>query len=156
MNYIDMVRNAPNKSESVMWESVSAISELLDSLKEHHPEMASKFIMKEYGRMYGNHFNEEMARDIVSAMFHYTKHNDTVKLVKGEAVSVEDAQKIVEGKADAETLKWDAYVGANGFLHDLANTDLTNQQILQAAKVFWFHDDDFGGDEKVYWYYSSK
>lgn len=151
MNYLEMVRKAPKKSEAEMWGSVEAVSELVEKLKQSHPEEARKFLMKEYGRMYGPHFGEELAREVVSGMWHYNAEGEKVQ---GEAVSVDDAVGYLVPDKAADW-RWDAYVAANGFSHDLARTRLSRDEIMSAARAFWMEDDDFDGS-KVFWYYSNK
>lgn len=151
MNYQELVKNAPKKSEEVMWGSVEAVSELVEKLKEEHPEIARRFLMAEYSRMYGPHFCEELAREEVAKMYHYNADGEKVQ---GEAVSADDAVGYLAPDKDAE-LRWDAYVAANGFAHDLARTRLSRDEIMSAARAFWMEDDDFDGS-KVFWYYSSK
>lgn len=153
MNYLNMVRNAPKKSEKIMWESVEAFSELLEKMKSSHPDMARAFLMKEHERMYGPYFDEEMAREVVSCMFHY---NAKEEKIQGEAVTPEEAFEMLDGIEHADEKRWDAYVGANGFMHDMARSNLSSRQIMEMAKVFWFEDDDFDGESKVFWYYSNK
>lgn len=152
MTYIDMVRNAPEKSEEIMWQSVEAVSDLVEKLKVSHPEMAREFLMKEHSRMYGPHFNEEMAKEVVAQMYHY---NSAGEKIKGEAVTVQDAERILGGIDNAQDKRWDAYVGVNGFMHDMAKSDLSSRAIMELAKMFWFEDEAFQGKSKVFWYYSS-
>lgn len=148
MNYMELVHNAPKKSEVIMWQSVKAVSELVDELWTHHASVARKFIMNEYARMYGEHFNKELAEDVVEEMYH--KSNG--QLVEGEIVSVEDTMSI----APSEEYKWDAYVGANAMMHDLPNIGLGKNDVLEVARKFWFEDDDFEGKNKVFWYFANK
>lgn len=148
MHYIDLVRKAPNKSESTMWESVEHVSHLVDELWHCHESMARKFIMSEYVRLYGNHFEESMARCVVDEMYHYLDG----KRVDGEVVTKEEARQY----APSEETCWDAYVGLNGFVHDLVSTDMPKSSVMSIARAFWFEDDDFDGESKVLWYYASK
>ena len=52
--------------------------------------------------------------------------------------------------------KWDAYVAANAFAHDLGATGMSKADIMKAATAFWFHDEDLGNKHKVYWYFKDK
>ncbi len=147
MNYYDMVRNAPNKSEEIMWQSVRAISELLDK----HPEIARAFLINQYKAMYGEHFNETMARDAVHKMYHHDGSND----VRGEIITPDDAMLLVSDKDNPEKWRWDAYVAANSFAHDIAGEGLAIKHLLMLAKRYWFCDVDFTGHNKIFWYYSN-
>lgn len=148
MHYIDLVKNATNKSEQVMWQSVESVSKLVDELWKNHASMARKFLLREYSRMYGDHFNEELACDTVDDMYH--KSNGSI--VEGEMVTFQEASSI----APSEEYVWDAYVGVNAFMHDLANEGLGRSEIISAAKSFWFDDVDFSGDSKVFWYFKNQ
>jgi len=108
--------------------------------------------MKQYAMMYGEHFNEELAKDIVSHMYHYNQNDDKIE---GEMVCVKEAERIIE-PMDNEQLRWDAYVGANAMMHDMARTGMSNEAIMDATRVFWFEDDYFDGESKVWWYFVNK
>lgn len=110
-------------------------------------------IKSEYESLNGKRMNEMFARMAVSKMH----HTENGKKVSGEVVTVSDAMSILEGMTaeEKEAHKWDAYAGANGYMHDLASTGMSKDAIMKAAKHFWFHDEDFPEDDKVYWYYSS-
>ena len=153
MKYIDIVKSSPNGGEKKMLGSVERISDFLCKLKKEEPEMVSHFLKTEYEELNGNHINEWLANELVSRMY----HTENGKRVDGEVVTVEEASRLLDGMSDemADKLEWDAYVGANGFMHDLAATGMTKDAILKAAKHFWFHDDDFPDSNKVYWYYAA-
>lgn len=152
MRYIDIVKTAPKKSEEIMWDSIKDISDLVDDLWKVHPEMAKNFMMKSYSKMHGEHFNETLAREFVDAMFHYNANDEKIK---GEMVSVEESTHILE-PMDKELLRWDAYVACNSMMHDMARSGMSNASIMDATRVFWFEDDDFDGESKVFWYFSNR
>ncbi|MBQ0159891.1 MAG: hypothetical protein KBT28_04625 [Bacteroidales bacterium] len=154
MNYLELVRNAPKKSEAIMWQSVENVSELVELVNKVAPDIAKDFLRHEYEMMYGPHFSEQMAKDEVEGMHHYA--NDGTHVV-GEVISYDEAVEMVSDMPNSEEVAWDAYVGANGFAHDLARSCTDKAVLLSMAKEFWFHDDDFPADtSKVWWYYSSK
>lgn len=152
MKYIDIVKTASIKSDSVMWAQVKEVSDLIDQLWKSHPDMAQRFMMKAYGTLHGEHFNEQLAKEFVNAMYHY---NNREEKVTGEVVPVEEAESILE-PTDREKMRWDAYVAANTMMHDMARADMDRRVILEAARVFWFADDDFDGNNKVFWYFANK
>lgn len=153
MKYIDIVKSSPSGGEKMMWGSVERISDFLCKMMKEEPEMVSHFLKSEYEAMNGKHINEWLANELVSRMY----HTENGKRVDGEVVTVEEASRLLDGMPDemADKLEWDAYVGANGFMHDLTATGMTKDAILKAAKHFWFHDDDFTESDKVYWYYAA-
>lgn len=142
-----MVKTAPIKSEEIMWNAIRDISELL----EKHPTIGRSFLMKQYKMMYNNHFCEALARDVVGEMHHHDGDNK----VFGEMISVEDAMILVADKDTPEEWRWDAYVAANSFVHDLAGEGLSKDGLLKLAKRYWFGDVDFAGDNKIFWYYTN-
>ena len=151
MKYIDIVKSSPSGGEKMMWGSVERISDFLCKMMKEEPEMVSHFLKSEYEAMNGKHINEWLANELVSRMY----HTENGKRVDGEVVTVEEASRLLDGMPDemADKLEWDAYVGANGFMHDLAKTGMSRAQIMNAAKHFWFHDEDFSDGGKVYWYF---
>ena len=38
-------------------------------------------------------------------------------------------------------------------MHDLSNTGLSDAQIMNVARHFFFHDEDFSDENKVFWYF---
>ena len=152
LTYYDIVKGADG-DEDMMWEGVKRVSELVDELKETNPEKAAEFLEQEYLAMNGKHFNETLAKVTVADMWHKDPNGNTVK---GEAVTPQDAQTLLTGKTDEYAKKhyWDAYVAANGFMHDLGKAGLPKSEIMSAAKAFWFNDDDREDpSHKVAWYY---
>ena len=152
LNYNDIVKNA-HGDETKMLEAVSRVDKLVEEIRKVHPEKAEKFLLDEYVAVNGKHFNEAMAKKVVSEMWH---EDSSKKMVEGEAVTPSEAMRLLEGM-DAEKqekMRWDAYVAANAFMHDLGNTGMSRDNIMTAAKHFWFHDDDIGnGCHKVFWYF---
>lgn len=138
--------------ESKMHESVDQISAFIEEAKESHPEMARKFLKGQYEVMNGMHICENLARKMVACMWHETEDG---KVVKGEAVTPEEAMVLVEDKSEEkqEKCRWDAYVAANAMMHDIAETGLSKSDIMKVAKHFYFHDDDFKEKHKVFWYF---
>ena len=154
MKYLELVKNAPQKSDKIMWQSVENVSALVDLVSKIAPDVAKDFLLHEYELMYGTHFCEQMAKDEVSEMHHYA--SDGTHIV-GEVITYDEAVEMVSDRPDADEVAWDAYVGANGFAHDLARSCADKEKLMTMAKEFWFHDDDFPPDvSKVWWYYSSK
>ena len=152
ISYTDMVRNAPKPSDELMWQTVEEVNALVEELARSHPEKAKAFLMRQYALMYGNRFNEAFARQSVSDMFHTAKDGH---LVSGQVIEPDRAFAALVPSGNMD-LFWDAYVAANAFLHDLARTSFSESQILDAAREFWFADDDFPNGGKVLWYFLNK
>lgn len=151
MNYYDIIKSS-YVYEKQMWDAVAKVDAFLDKVAEKQPCLVRKFKEEQYEAMNGKHINEWLAKQIVDEMWHTAADG---KIVAGEAVTVEQSQSLLydmdeDKKADC---KWDAYVAANAFAHDLADTGISQEQIIKAARKFWFHDEDMPEGNKVYWYF---
>lgn len=152
LKYYDIISGTKG-DKAMMWKAVKRVDGLLEKLSEAHPVMAHKFLIDEYVAMNGHHFNETLARQTVASMWHTDQNGERFD---GEAVTPDEAQRLTEGMAEdkREKLRWDAYVGANAFVHDLASAGMGLEEIMKAAKAFWFHDEDMAdGKHKVFWYF---
>ena len=152
LTYKDILKHSPRGGEAKMWDAVERVDRLIDKLREEEPEMARDFLKGEYEAMNGRHVNEWLAKEMVNNMWHY----EDGKTVKGEAVTHKDAMGLLDGMDEEkrEKMQWDAYVAANAFMHDMGGTKLSESEIMDAARHFWFHDDDMGDTcHKVYWYF---
>lgn len=89
---------------------------------------------------------------LVSEMHHTDLRSE---VVQGAIVGPEEAMMLLDGmdEESKKQLRWDAYAAANAFMHDLGNTGMDKKMILEAARLFWFHDEDFPEKNKVYWYF---
>ena len=110
-------------------------------------------LLEEYVAHNGRHFNETLAKRIVSQMWH---DDASGKKVEGEVVTPSEAQVLLSDMTEEKSKKlyWDAYVAANAMVHDTVTSGVQKPEIMKIAKHFWFHDDDMGdGCHKVFWYF---
>jgi uncharacterized protein YuzB (UPF0349 family) len=149
MNYCDIVKYSPSGGEKGMWSSVKRVSDFLEKQREKDPEEVKKFLKSEYIAMNGKHINHHVAMQLVENMYHSVE----LDIVKGELVRPETAQELIKGEDKGEEWYWDAYVAANAMMHDLANTGLSDAQIMNTTKHFFFNDEDFSDENKVFWYF---
>lgn len=151
LKYSELVKSSKGNVE-MMWLSVDHVEEFLEEVKKTMPEKVRAFMQEEYEDMNGQHINEWLAKKMVSMMFHTDANGNTVS---GEAVTPEEAMALISDKpADKQAIcKWDAYVAANAFMHDLGASGMPKSEIMKAAKHFWFHDEDMKEPNKVYWYF---
>ena len=153
MTYMDIIKHSPRGNEAKMWDAVERVDSLVEQLRKDNPKIACEFLMGEYEAMNGKHINEWLAKEMVGKMWH---EEEGERKISGEAVTPDEAMKLVESLPlymQNET-RWDAYVAANAFMHDLAKSGMSKEYILKCAKCFWFHDDDMGDNcHKVYWYF---
>lgn len=154
LKYKDIIKNSKRGNEKTMWNEVDRVDCLVAKLREENPQMARDFLKGSYEDMNGRHINEWLAEMMVNEMWHKDAKGN---VVQGVIVAPIEAERLLLDSMDAEKkekMKWDAYVAANAFAHDLANTGHSTADIMVIAKHFWFHDDDMGDNcHKVYWYF---
>lgn len=149
MNYCDIVKYSPSGGEKGMWSGVKRVSDFLEKMREEHPHDVKHFLKEEYIAMNGKHLNKHVAMQLVSDMHHAEGENT----INGEIVRPETAQEVLKGMDKGKEWYWDAYVAANAMMHDLSNTGLSDAQIMNTTKHFFFHDEDFSDENKVFWYF---
>ncbi len=152
MNYCDIVKYSPSGGEKGMWSGVKRVSEFLEKMREEHPHEVKHFLKEEYIAMNGKHLNKNVAKSLVDGMYHTDEHD---KRFEGELIDCEQAHELLMvAKNEEDPLFWDGYVALNAMMHDLANEhDLTPKTIANITKNFFFHDEDFSDENKVFWYF---
>ena len=143
--YKKMIEEAQAKglgSEKVMWQSVGEIDEMLCVMKKEHPEMYWKFVRKQHGLLYNNHYTEDFARWDV-------EHMKPLGMYWTPA-QVEDATKGMSFPSG--TTMWDRFVSLNAFANDLHGV-IPDDQIIKAAYAFWFADKDWKPEGGKVWKY---
>ena len=151
MNYYDIIKSSYG-DEKQMWDAVAKVDGFLEKVAEKQPELVRKFKEEQYEAMNGKHINEWLAKKLVADMWHTAADG---KIVSGEAVTPQQSMQMLVDM-DSVLWKWDAYVAANAFAHDLADTGISPEQIIKAARKFWLHDEDMTADNKVYWYFKDE
>jgi len=154
MDYRKMIEDYANNggSEEKMWVSVAITAEAMDYIKSTNPEKYDCLLRKLNEALYGKHYTEELAKHDVAAM-----HSTSADGVRhsGEHWTVEQIEAATKDKTFPKgTTKWDKYVAYNAFANDLGKK-FTDEQILCAAWLFWFDDEDWNSDGKV-WEYMKK
>lgn len=142
-------------SEETMHASVEHVSNFVEKIATVQPHLAKMFLQEQYELMKGQHLNEWLAKDIVSKM--WNTGLDGKSKIHGELVSVSETDRMIsDWPADKqEAYRWDAYVAANAFAHDLYGAINDKQVLMRAVKAFWFGDEDRQGN-KVYWYFKDE
>lgn len=156
MNYRKMVEHAKKAgvtNEHTMWESIDSFSELLEELEESHPQLYWDFMRKQHGIMYHNHYDEMFAMWDVSQMHSTNKSGDKKEGMHWTSEQIEAATAGM--KFPPGTTKWDRFVAMNAAYHDFWK-DFDDASILKAGYDFYFADDDWGSDSKVWEYMQSK
>lgn len=165
--YKDMIKANYGKvkgDDAVMWASVALVDELLEEMKEHHEERYWQFMRDTHELMYGKHFDQAYAEWEVAQMHHKSPDG---KVYKGEHWSMEEATGVMmkyKMKLSPEITPCDFYVALNTTWHDYicwakehfpVETDAENA-IIEMAVRFWFNDDDWDDNTKVWEYFRIK
>lgn len=105
------------------------------------------------------HFTEEEAEYIVSQMFHLNNG----RKVKGEKYDIYKAKEILDryrGMIPKSITCADIYVAINSQYHDYCKLfkvwfgENIDNKIIESAINFWFKDEDYLDNNKVYKYFS--
>ena len=150
---IDEARQSGKATEATMWDSIADVDELLEELKETHPDKFWKFVRKVHRTLYGSHY------DMQFAMYDIEKMTSTDSAGKKQAGAHWTREQVAEawhGKTfPAGTTDCDKWVAANAMWHDLHKT-FDDRQILSATVLFFFADEDWNGHGKIWEYMSNK
>lgn len=167
MRYIDLVRANARRftgDETVMWASIEQVDELLDDVKEAHPERYQRFMRKAHELMYGSHFDEAYAKWEVEKMSHVGADG---KEYKGEHWSMEQTNAALSKWRDrvpTGTNEYDFYVALNAQWHDyycwaksrFSTAEEIDTAIIEGAIAFYFRDSDWPTATKVWEYFATK
>lgn len=156
LNYrkmVDSAKAAGTTNEKMMWESIDSFSELLEEIREAHPQLYWDFMRKQHGIMHHGHYGEAFALYDVSKLM-YTDMNGMKHV--GAHWTMEQIETATAGmRFPAGVTKWDKYVAFNAAYADLCKV-LDEEEILKAGHALYFADEDWGSDTKVWDMYSAK
>lgn len=150
---VTQARAAGLTNEKTMWQSIDHISELLEELREAHPEAYWSFMRREHGLLYHNHYDEGFAMYDVAQMSYTDKKGDKHT---GAHWTLEQIESATAGmKFPQGTTRWDKYVAFNAAYADLCR-GFDDSDILKAGHLFYFEDEDWGSPTKIWEYMSRK
>lgn len=159
--YYNMVKSAPHKAEAKMWESVVVVDELLESIKEVHPDEYRAFMRKQRVIIHGPHYDEECAKEDVEKMHHSNKQTGLSHT--GEHYTMGKAKEVLEqyrSELKHNENVADVYVAINTNWHDKECLfsgwfgESADDNIIEDAVRFFFADED-APEGKVYLYMSA-
>ena len=164
--YYDLVKANFNKlrnDDKVMWGSIELWDKHLEEMLPHHPDKYWEIMRDTHELMYGKHFDKEYAEWQVEQMHH--KCGD--KVHKGEHWSYDQTADVMDdykATLPAEITPCDFYVALNSQWHDyhclymslFPSEEEAEKAIIESAIKFWFKDDDWAGNDKVWVYFRSK
>lgn len=159
MTYLEMVKAAKKNgtfAEKQMWDSVESVSELLDDIKESHPERYWQFLREQAGIMLGCHYDKEWADYDVSQITYTDKDG---KKHMGAYWTCEQIEEATKGMTfPTGVTKYDRYVAMNLAYSDFCKK-FDDEQILKIGHAFFFADEDWspkGSATKVWEYVECK
>lgn len=153
MNYKTMIEDARSKgltNETAMWTSIDNLSEILEVMKAEHSDLYWKFMRKQYGILYSNHYGPDFAEYDVSQIS-YTDANGAHHT--GRHWTKEEIEAATSGRRfPSGTTLCDKYVAYNAAYADFCK-HFTEEQILDIAFDFYFADEDWKSNTKVWDYF---
>ena len=133
-----------------MWKSIEHVDGLLEKIKEAHPDIYKHFIREEHEILNGPHFDCTIATDTVEGL-RYTDSEGEER--HGGHWTAEQVEAAWARKAfKPGVTKWDKYVAANAIYADLCK-EFDDEHVLAAAYLFFFADEDWKGDGKIWHYF---
>lgn len=167
MRYKEIVKGNFSKmrnDESLMWASIDLVDEMLEEIKEHHPDMYWAFLRDTHELMCGKHYNEAYAKWQVDNMWHVAEDG---REHKGERWSMKDAANAMtkyRGRFPNDYNEYDFYVAINAQWHDticVAKRHFSTEEeaetyILDEAVAVWLNDSDWPANDKVWSYFRCK
>ena len=148
---IEQARKDGVASEKTMWESIASVNDLLVIMDASHPEMVQKFLRKQHELMYGPHYNEMWAIKAVAGIEYTDREGKKRTGAYWTVEQVEDATRSMSFPTG--TTKWDKFVALNVFRSDVCR-QLTDSDIINSASAFFFADEDYNSEGKI-WHYMS-
>ena len=153
--------NKLRNDEGVMWGSIAIIDTLLEEMAEAHKERYWRVMRDTHELMFGKHFDKEYAEWEVEKM-HHTCDNRTYK---GEHWSMEETTAVMSNyrnQLPTEITPCDFYGALNAQWHDyqcvmsklFSNNEEAENAIIESAIAFWFKDEDYAGNDKVWRYFN--
>lgn len=150
--YKDMMLNAKAKgiaTEQTMVNEINNIDHLLESLKAEHPDIYWEYIRDAHESAFGEHYDETFALNDVKNLS-YTDRMGNKK--NGEHWTMEEVKGATSNrKFPIGTTDWDKYVAFNAMYADLCK-EFDDSQILKAGYLFFFNDEDWEGEGKIWAY----
>lgn len=146
MNYkqlIDQARTQGMASEKKMQDAISQMSCDLTLLESENPCLYWRILRNQHAVLYGRHYSEKMANHDVGKL-EYSKL-DEAGVPVGSGAHWSRAQ-VIEATKDMKfhpkVNDWDKYVAFNAMYADLC-ADMTEEEILKSAYLFYFCDADW-------------
>lgn len=149
MNYKELIKDYHAKgfgSEKKMWESIYALEDAMECLKEKDPDTYDEAMRDLHEVFCGTHYTECFAREDVAGMHH---KNSKGEVIRGEHWNMDQVTSAAKGLPVPSTATpWDVYVALNANWHDkeVKFTEWfgndAEKRIVEDAVSFYFNDAD--------------
>lgn len=149
MHYKELVKDYHAKgfgSEKKMWESIYALEDAMECLKEKDPDTYDEAMRDLHEVFCGPHYTECFAREDVAGMHH---KNSKGEVIRGEHWNMDQVTSAAKGLPVPSTATpWDVYVALNANWHDkeVKFTEWfgpeAEKRIVEDAISFYFNDAD--------------
>jgi hypothetical protein len=150
---VDSAKAAGMTNEKMMWDSIDSFSDLLEEIREAHPQLYWDFMREQHGIMHQRHYGEAFAMYDVSRM-KYTDKNGMKHV--GAHWTMEQIESATSGMRFPQGVtKWDKYVAFNAAYADLCKS-FDEGDILKAGYALYFDDEDWGSDTKIWDMYQAR
>lgn len=152
MTYLDLVNQARIhgiSSESKMWASIEQLSKDLESIKTlpMGDGLVGLLLRNQHAILYDRHYSEKFANYDVNALVWSATVPDGSPLGHGPHWSRADIAEATKSmQFQPKVNDWDKYVAFNSMYADLCS-EMTDEEILRAAYLFFFCDKDWQPDE---------
>lgn len=143
--YKKMIQSAKAQglaNEKVMWQSIEDVEELLELIKEEHPDEYWEFLRKQHGKLFNGHYDEVFAKYDVERLKPIGE--------KWSRMQIEEATRSLTFPTG--TTPWDKYVAFNVWANDLYGT-ADDATLIKQAHAFFFADVDWPPHCNKLWKY---
>lgn len=162
MRYIQLIEQARLHgvtSEKKMWAAIEQMSYDLMVLENDHSELYWQILRNQHAILYDRHYSEKFANHDVNRLVHSKLNGKGESVGMGAHWTKSEIVDATKGMQFHEKVNdWDKYVAFNAMYADLC-ADMTDEEIIKAACLFYFHDADWQPSEddctKVWDYMSS-
>ena len=146
MKYIQLMEQARATgvaNEKKMLEAIKQMSCDLAAIEHEHPEMYWRIMRHQHAVLYDRHYSEKFANHDVNRLEYGELDEEGMPTKCGphwtRSQVVEATQNM---KFHPKVNDWDKYVAFNSMYADLC-TDMTEEEIIKAAYLFYFCDADW-------------
>ncbi len=154
MEYKAMIEAAVKNGggEKTMWKAVEAADQAMEYIRKNSPQEYDCLLRSLYVALCGKHYNRELAEQDTQAIC-YTDAGGNER--HGAYWTAEQIESATQGKSFSNsTTLWDKYVAYNAAYADFCKK-FDDEQVMDIAYLFFFADEDWKGENKVWEYMSA-